>query len=65
MSQNVSKNLQENEMWFRQQCKDCADIKFRPLHLGKYGNINGLAIYLEVTASNIMLSESMLGRMIM
>ena len=61
----MGKQLLETENWFREKCRECADIKFRPINLGKYGEIKSLAIYLEVTAENLMLGESMLGRMIM
>ena len=59
----VYKNLQENEVWFRKKCENCADIKLRPMYLGEKAQIPCLAIHLEVTVGNLMLEESMLGRL--
>ena len=39
--QTVSKKLDENILWWKQQFSDCADIKMRPMCLGK--NMNGCA----------------------
>ena len=59
----VYRNLQENEAWFRKQCANCADIKLRPMYLGEKAQVPCLAIHLEVTVGNLMLEESMLGRL--
>lgn len=64
MKKQVSLNIAENEQWMRERCRDCGDILFRPMNLGKGGNVSCLAVYMEVTVSNLMLEESMLGRMI-
>ena len=55
--------VRENERWLRARCEDCADILFRPMSLGK-PEISCLAVYLETTVSNLMLEESMLGRLL-
>ena len=60
----VSLKLQENETWFRERCRECADIKFSPMYLGMDGSVPCLAIYIETAVSNLMLEESMLGRML-
>ncbi len=65
MKQKVSVNLQENMTWFKTQCENCADIKFQTFYLGREGQIACLAVYLEVAVGNMMLEESMLGRMMM
>jgi len=65
MNQNVSVDLRKNKQWFQEQCKNCADIKFQTFHLGREGNIECFAVYLELAVSNMMLEESMLGRMMM
>ena len=31
----VTKNLEENEVWFRSRCEGCSDIKLQPMRLGK------------------------------
>ena len=33
----VTKNLEENEVWFRSRCEGCSDIKLQPMRLGKDG----------------------------
>lgn len=64
MKTPVYRKLRENEEWFRERCERCADIKLRPMVLGE-GRVKCLAVYLEVTVSNLMLEESVLGRMMM
>ncbi|NCB92913.1 MAG: spore germination protein [Clostridia bacterium] len=64
MGTPVSKLLKDNEAWLRKKCEGCADIKFRPMKLGAREKVDCLAVYIEVTVSNLMLEESMLGRMI-
>ena len=34
----VTKNLEENEVWFRSRCEGCSDIKLQPMRLGKDGS---------------------------
>ena len=65
MNQKVSVDLQENKKWFESQCENCADIKFQTFYLGQQGQVACLAVYLEVAVGNMMLEESMLGRMMM
>lgn len=55
--------IRENECWLKGQCAGCADILFRPMRLGDPPTAC-LAVYLEVTVSNMMLEESMLGRLL-
>lgn len=45
----VTKNLEENEVWFRSRCEGCSDIKLQPMRLGKDGSVFALAIYVENT----------------
>ena len=59
----VTKNLEENEVWFRSRCEGCSDIKLQPMRLGKDGSVFALAIYVENTVPNLILEESVLGRM--
>ena len=59
----VTKNLEENEVWFRSRCEGCSDIKLQPMRLGKDGSVSALAIYVENTVPNLILEESVLGRM--
>ena len=60
----VSPKLHVNEAWFRNRCEGCDDIKLRPMQLGDKGQVSCLAVYVEAAVSNLMLEESMLGRLI-
>ena len=60
----VSPKLNVNEAWFRNRCEGCDDIKIRPMQLGDKGQVSCLAVYVEAAVSNLMLEESMLGRLI-
>lgn len=64
MQTAVSLKLEENESWFRERCEGCDDIKLRPMRLGDRGQVACLAVYVESAVSNLMLEESMLGRLI-
>lgn len=59
----VTKDLKANEDWFRTRCEGCADIKLQPMMLGKDGRVPALAVYVENTVPNLILEESVLGRM--
>ena len=58
----VTKNLEENEVWFRSRCEGCSDIKLQPMRLGKDGSVSALAIYVENTVPNLILEESVRGK---
>lgn len=60
----ISKNITENEAYLQEQCKACADIHIRPMALGQNPKILCLVVYMETVVSNMMLEESMLGRLI-
>lgn len=62
-STEVYTDLDKNQQWFEQECKNCADIKIRPMNLGSDGKRKCLAVYIETTVDNLVLEESMLGRM--
>lgn len=64
MKTPVYKKLKENQQWFEKRCENCADIKLRPMTLGDRGQVECLAVHTETSVSNLMLEESMLGRMI-
>lgn len=63
MGTKVFATTRENEIWIRKKCENCADIQIRSMFLGENGDVPCLAVYLEVAVSNLMLEESMLGRM--
>ena len=51
--QAVSKKLDENIAWWKQQFSDCADIKMCPMCLGRDMNIRAFLSYIEVTGGKI------------
>lgn len=62
--QAVSKKLDENILWWKQQFSDCADIKMRPMCLGKNMNVRAFLSYIEVTGGKNMMEDSLLGKML-
>ncbi len=66
MEQNtpVSTNLKENESYIRTSCEKCADIIIRPMRLGKEKKVECLVVYLEVAVNNMMLTDSVIGKLI-
>lgn len=63
-NQPVSRNLDENITWWKQQFSDCADIRMRPMCLGRELNIRAFLSYIEVTGGKNMLEESVLGKLL-
>ena len=62
--QAVSKQLDENIAWWKQQFSDCADIKMRPMCLGRDMSIRAFLSYIEVTGGKNMMEDSVLGKML-
>ncbi|WP_294785101.1 spore germination protein [uncultured Eubacterium sp.] len=62
--QTVSKKLDENILWWKQQFSDCADIKMRPMCLGKNMNVRAFLSYIEITGGKNMMEDSLLGKML-
>ena len=60
----ISETLQKNEAFIREACRNCDDIKIRPMRLGEREKVDCLIVYVEVTVSNMMLDDSALGKMI-
>lgn len=60
----VVKNMEENIKEFEHMFEGCADIKKRRFALGKEADVPCYIAFIEVTVSNMMLSESILGSMI-
>lgn len=60
----ISPKIKENESYFREVFKDCADILFHTMKLGVENPVDCFVIYLEVAISNTILEESVLGRFI-
>lgn len=60
----VSCVIRENEEYIRARCENCADIIIRPMRLGREKKVECLVVYLEVTVSNMMLEDSVIGKLI-
>ncbi|MDO5337787.1 MAG: spore germination protein [Eubacteriales bacterium] len=62
--QPVSRRIWENEDYIRGQCEGCADIVVRTMRLGKNRKVDCLVVYLEVAVDNMMLEDSVIGKLI-
>lgn len=60
----VYEDLKKNEAYIREKCRDCADILIRPMKLGQDKKTDCLVVYLEVAVSNMMLQDSIIGKLI-
>lgn len=60
----IVKQIEQNINNFEQLFEGCADIKKRKFALGKEADVGCYIAFIEVTVSNMMLSESILGKMI-
>lgn len=60
----VSVRLRDNENYIREQCEGCADIIIRPMCLGKGKKVDCLVVYLEVAVDNMLLEDSVIGKLI-
>lgn len=61
---SISPKIKENEFYFREIFKDCADVLFRTMTLGQKESVDCFVIYLEAAVSNMILEESVLGKFI-
>lgn len=64
MPMKISRDILENEKYIRSRCAGCADILIRPMMLGKGTRVRCLVVYIEVAVSNMMLEDSVLGKLI-
>lgn len=60
----VSESIKENEAYIRQQLTNCDDIIIRPMRLGEEKKVDCLVVYIEVAVSNMMLQDSVIGKLI-
>ncbi|MGN0358094.1 MAG: spore germination protein [Blautia sp.] len=60
----ISSFIEENETYIRETLKDCDDIIIRPMILGQEKKIHCLVVYVEVAVSNMMLEDSVIGKLI-
>ena len=64
MSDNVSTRLSDNETKIKAWCENCDDIIIRPMRLGLPPKVDCLAVFIEVAVSNMLLEESVIGRLL-
>lgn len=64
MKTPVSIQLTENQTWIEHQCEHCDDIILRPMNLGARQQISCLIVYIETAVSNVMLEDSVLGKLL-
>lgn len=60
----ISVNIQDNEAYMRQELKNCDDIIIRPMVLGEGKKIRCFVVYIEVAVSNMMLEDSVIGKLV-
>ncbi len=60
----VSASLRINEEYIRQKLENCDDIIIRPMRLGEGKKVDCLVVYIEVAVSNMMLEDSVIGKLI-
>ena len=63
MQTPVSMDIRENKAYVEAVCADCVDIIRQEVHFGKEQKTEGLLVFVEVTASNVLLQESVMGRL--
>ena len=60
----VSEHIAENTQYIRSKCEHCDDVIIRPMKLGKEQKTDCLVVFIEVAVSNMMLSDSVIGKFI-
>lgn len=60
----VSDSLRVNEEYIRGKLEKCSDIVIRPMRLGEGKKVDCLVVYIEVAVSNMMLEDSVIGKLI-
>jgi spore germination protein len=59
----ISANVKKNQEYLRESCRNCDDIKIRPMCLGE-NKVDCVIVYIEVTVDNMILEDSMIGKFI-
>lgn len=60
----ISVDLKNNQAAVEEMIRDCNDILFRPMKLGKGQKVDCFLIYIEAATSNMMLEDSVIGKML-
>ncbi len=64
MSDAIDAKIEKNEAYLRNRLKNCDDCIIRPMVLGEESRIRCLVVYIEVAVSNMILEDSMVGKLI-
>lgn len=62
--EKVAVELEKNKAIIQKKIEGCDDILFRPMKLGRDVKVDCFLIYVEVAASNMMLEDSVIGKML-
>lgn len=63
MQTPVSMDIRDNKAYVEGVCADCVDIIRQEVRFGEGQKTEGLLVFVEVTASNVLLQESVMGRL--
>ena len=64
MGQKISCRIEENEAYVRKRLENCDDFIIRPMLLGEEKKIRCLVVYIEVAVSNMVLEDSVIGKLV-
>ena len=64
MDQKISCKIEENEAYVRKRLENCDDFIIRPMLLGEEKKIRCLVVYIEVAVSNMVLEDSVIGKLV-
>lgn len=64
MVQKISCRIEENEAYVRKRLENCDDFIIRPMLLGEEKKIRCLVVYIEVAVSNMVLEDSVIGKLV-
>ena len=56
-------SLEKNEAWIKERCANCADIMMHKMYLGREADVAALLVFGEVTVTNTLLEDSLIGKM--
>lgn len=64
MGKSISSHIRENEFYIRKRLKNCDDFIIRPMLLGEEKKIHCLVVYLEAAVNNMVLEDSVIGKLV-
>ena len=64
MKGDISPHIEENEAYIRKRLENCDDFIIRPMLLGEEKKIRCLVVYIEVAVSNMVLEDSVIGKLV-